>query len=691
LPSGGTDAVWNPGHGWVESEGRWHPATQRRRSKFLAFHSLVLHFFAIVGLLPALIGFGADLSEWHQVYPWPTAQNLWSVGSDGTNEVAVGFGGAVLVSPDTTNWVPLSVPLSSNFQAVTYEAGRWVAVGEGGSIITSENALDWVQRSSGTTEDFTSVVYGGDRFVAVGYYGLSAWSTNGLHWESTATSPWSMSLSSVTYGKGLFVAGGLGVIAISPDGSTWTPLSYSPAHDVNAVWYDGTQFLASETFGGVITSPDGTNWTFRSTLPTTFIYGFTKFQDRWLAAGGGLFVSRDLTNWTSVNTGAYGSGSEGGVYGAFASEGKLFVVGEFGNLLVSSDNTNFLQCHEGRPLSLGLVIRHRDEFMAFSRSGTALASKEGWKWVERPCGSPSFIPLDGFFDGSQSVVAGSWYWPYSGYSWNEIHTTVDGASWTSRPIASSGGLYGVTRSTNLYVAVGAKGAIHTSTNGTVWTSGTLPGAPTLLGIASDGQQFVAVGPPGSNFFSADGLEWIATNSGTQRGLVSAVYGSGRFVAVGARGAVVVSTNGTQWQAITAVTNRDFRRVIFGDGQFVAITDANVFSSLDGLSWTNRCNALASLNGIACGESGFLAAAGGSLYMSGREPLLLNRPLWEPSGVFHFGMFSKPGDICRIESSSNLVDWTSQQLVTNTFGVKSVALPTLGMKAFFRLVNDVPSP
>ena len=318
-----------------------------------------LRFSILALLFPAGSAKAIDWDHWNQIYPRPTSQGLRDVTSDGTNWVAVGTAGTVLVSPDATHWAQAVVapPVSISLNGVTAAAGRWVAVGGRGTILSSDNAANWINVSPATTtESFEAVAYGGDRFLAVGAYGLVASSTNGVDWKvEVAPNSFQPSLAGIAYGNGVFVAGGLGTLQTSYDGVTWTPQSFQPQHDIHAVWFDGARFIAGRIFGVVFTSTDGTNWVSPGGLSASYINKFTKLGNTWYAAAGNIYSSSDLTNWTFIDTGAYSSSSAGGISAASALNGTMVIVGEAGNVLNSRDGTNYVQLRAGRPLPLSHV------------------------------------------------------------------------------------------------------------------------------------------------------------------------------------------------------------------------------------------------------------------------------------------------------------------------------------------------
>ena len=623
-----------------------------------------------------------QMDLWHQAYPRPTDQNIWDIATDGTNWVAVGAGGAIVVSPDATNWAAVNpVPTYPILRAVLFAANRWVAVGSGGAIVTSTNAVDWVKCPSGTTETFYGVSYGNGRFLTVGSYGAIASSTNGIDWQlESIPNSFKPSLLGLAFGKGIFVTSGLGgVLQTSADGVSWAQ-TFSAGHDIHAVYFDGDLFLAGRYNGLVYASADGTNWTHTGGFSATYAYRFAEFNGTWFSAAGYLWQSTDLTNWTSVPTDAFSSSSSGGTYNVTAFGGTLLITGEEGNLLVSTDGTNFLQCRQGRPLPLASVVRHGNRLIVPSLSADrlVLTSEDGWNWTERPFGATANQSIS---DGQLVITVGT-----RGSS-DDISVSTNGIDWKPISLRSRSGLYGVTSTSLGYAAVGGGGVVYTSGDGTHWTSNAIPGAPALKGVAGGPTRIVAVGPPGTNYFSSDGAQWTAAPSSTTNQLLSVAFGAGRFVAAGARGTVARSDDGAAWQSTFLGSTLTIKRVIFANNQFVAATTGNTLTSPDGSSWTAETNAPSNLKDISCAQGAFAtlsASTYSTVNISGKVPLLLTGLTYGDDDLSRIRTSSGVGEVYALEASPDAKTWGNAILMTNALGYGSVAMPPLGPVGLFRM-------
>ncbi|MEM9237177.1 MAG: PKD domain-containing protein, partial [Verrucomicrobiota bacterium] len=115
------------------------------------------------------------------------------------------------------------------------------------------------------------------------------------------------------------------------------------------------------------------------------------------------------------------------------------------------------------------------------------------------------------------------------------------------------------------------------------------------GFASDGDRFVAVGYDwngsswfGMAHFSDDGRNWESAIVPATVELNDVAYGAGIFVAVGDDGTVLRSVDdGETWSLQSVPTVISLDAIAYGDGFFVVVADNSVFTSADGISWTDQ--------------------------------------------------------------------------------------------------------
>jgi hypothetical protein len=103
----------------------------------------------------------------------------------------VGDSGAIITSPDGTNWVAQNSMNTNTFNGIAFGNGRFVAVGDGFSLYSTDGT-NWFQALSAITNSMFWVAFGGDYFVAVGENGAIMTSSDGIHWTSdnSGTTNW---------------------------------------------------------------------------------------------------------------------------------------------------------------------------------------------------------------------------------------------------------------------------------------------------------------------------------------------------------------------------------------------------------------------------------------------------------------------------------------------------------------------
>ena len=203
-----------------------------------------------------------------------------------------------------------------------------------------------------------------------------------------------------------------------------------------------------------------------------------------------------------------------------------------------------------------------------------------------------------------------------------------------------GNLSGITYGKGMFVAVGHEpggivsgrgtNIILSSCAGTNWTiqrpGGDGLAGGTLKSVTFGDGWFVAVGDHDDVIFgpaqstiltSIDGLSWIDRSPQTNILLNGVTWGNGLFVAVGSEpnegfGKVLTSPDGSNWSAHDLEPANPWQNliaVIWGKGLFVAIGYDSVFTSSDGIRWTNEVrfgHGLGSFTDVTIGNNRFVA-------------------------------------------------------------------------------------
>jgi hypothetical protein len=194
-------------------------------------------------------------------------------------------------------------------------------------------------------------------------------------------------------------------------------------------------------------------------------------------------------------------------------------------------------------------------------------------------------------DGSWSDVTGS-------ATWSSVDT---GIATISNETGSAG----------LAETIGAGTTEITSAVGTIWGSTTLTVRPwkqedsgtnsALYDVVWSGTQFVAVGDGGVVLTSPDGTTWTQRVSGTSARLYGIAWSGAQFVATGS-GGIYTSPDGVSWteQLGFPASGLD---VVWSGTQFVVV-GGDIFTSPDGVNWTSQGSA--QLYSVAWSGSQFAA-------------------------------------------------------------------------------------
>jgi hypothetical protein len=286
------------------------------------------------------------------------------------------------------------------------------------------------------------------RFVAIQANPANvAWSTDGVAWTESTTKPSATTLGDVAYGNGVFViVGHNDKFAYSLDGGeNWTDATVSPQYagqNWSSVTYGNGMFVAvgPDSYKmHMAYSEDGINWSFQYT------YGsgpFTGFDINEISFGNGYFivsrensyrlwVSPNITTWTSYNWPEYNPSEESLGISSFASDG-----------------TNIIGISQSP-----IVIKYSPTTTSLSTSSIV---NKLWQGISY---------------GASRYVAVGQTTPNAAYS-------VDGGqSWSlvSAPLPDGGmmGWQDVAFGNNKFVALGYGGQIATSSNGVAWTEATV--------------------------------------------------------------------------------------------------------------------------------------------------------------------------------------------------------------------------
>lgn len=266
-----------------------------------------------------------------------------------------------------------------------------------------------------------------------------------------------------------------------------------------------------------------------------------------------------------------------------------------------------------RPLiasAQGTVLANSDASQVTLSVSVSGAGPFTYQWYRGQSGDLS-TPVSGAISATLTVAQTTAAEPYwvrvsNGVAQADSVTIPVGKWQVIDPMFGASPLYAVTYGGGKHVVVGA-GVAHSAT-GQEWQVGAIESGANLRTVVHDGMRFVAAGVGGQVFASSDGAVWTKlraadVNADTDLPRAAAV-GNGNVVFLGAS-QVLTSTDGSSWAWHAINANGEtivLRSIAFGAGRFVAVgaSSANfgspcVFSSLDGVNWTQATVPLTSPN------------------------------------------------------------------------------------------------
>ena len=252
--------------------------------------------------------------------------NLRAVATDGTDYVAVGDNGNVLVGgANTAVWTQVgNGTFSGAFRDVTYTSNSFTAVGDSGTIYTTANLLAGFT-AAGSNANVSTQLLGVATLAnasvqfAVGasgrmLYTSNAWSTLSNVSNASLTTN---TLNAVAYNGGTTIVVGAGgtVLRNASDAasnvSAWSAVTASAiasTKNLVDVTYTNGQFVAIAASGEVYVSTNGTSWAAGTASGLTSIAaiagGYNASTAVIVGADGGVVVGNPNSIWTPNAQGA---------------------------------------------------------------------------------------------------------------------------------------------------------------------------------------------------------------------------------------------------------------------------------------------------------------------------------------------------------------------------------------------------
>jgi hypothetical protein len=125
--------------------------------------------------------------------------------------------------------------------------------------------------------------------------------------------------------------------------------------------------------------------------------------------------------------------------------------------------------------------------------------------------------------------------------------------------------------------------------------------------------------------------------------------------------VVTSTDGTTWTHQSAFGGATVRGLAFGNDQFVAVGERNgagvIWSSADGLTWTEDSSAAAPLAAVAFGNGAFTAVGANGFVLQSSASTAARLSICKlPDGTIELGCRTEIGKQYSLQASADGRTW-----------------------------------
>jgi hypothetical protein len=463
--------------------------------------------------------------------------------------------------------------------------------------------------------------------------------------------------------------------------SAWLP----PMRHVGfaGVVFGNGKFVAAGSGLTILTSTDGTNWICRSDRITNSAVNINFATETYSFGGDTLTLA--FTDGPLPVDAIVPFRPRAVSFG----HGRFLIACDSGWILTSTDGEGWSVCPAVTSNRLRGVTFGVTNFVAVGDSGTMLSSPDGVHWSLRK--SPTDIPLCAVAYGQGVFVA-------VGYN-GTIVTSPDGVTWTLRSRKSDVKLGSIAFGNGMFLAGAVEGCLLTltSSDGLSWRSFPHAG-PRLTAVSCANGIFFATGDAGLLTSLQTDSRWGNTLGETpsSRRVDSVAYGNGIYVAAG--GGIHLSSDARSWCWQGLKASRLMQGYFIGRGLAVLGGPDGFLDSSDGVTWTKsdgrairgdvsgrilrtfRTNQRTNVV-VLCSDDG---VGWRRLAASAKDaPKVLPEPPTTPpvasvplapvapatnirlNGTnFSLNLAAHPGDVYRLQASTNLEQWVDLTILTN---------------------------
>lgn len=670
----------------------------------------------ILSLIVLLAPFEATSAlRWRWSNPAPHGNNIVDMACNNGLVIQVAERGQIYTSLDFDNWIPRDSHTTYNLQGVTFYGNRAIVTGENGAALYSDDGVNFVYTNLVTSDWLVAVAASSNLVVTVGDSAAIYTSLNGAWWkrqglpQNNTGGKW---LRGVAYGGGVFVTvGEAGYIASSTNGTNWTYRGTTAVtNDLNRVVWVNTPnslangfpspcFLAVGDGGRAIFSTNsGVAWSdlFRIQGASNDLYAVAGNDSTRLVAGdqearlGSLITN--VVVWPR-QTGPLPPAAPAWTYysALWETNGFYLMAGQSGGIVEGSPSTNGTYAWSTPFTSprdwLWQVTTVLGLYVAVGDHARIMTSQDGIDWTPEDFPFTNSVTSTGtvFFSvgGTTNLLIAAGNRGSLAVSPNTIYpvitTNLDGSTvtnqvsslgvvWYPMPAPTTNDLHAVGFYGNRYYLAGGNGTLLSSLNGTNWTSLSTPTTDYLSSMEIFPGGAVVVGDNGAILTSTDGNSWTKRTSGTTNWIYRVRYLLGKLLAVGENGVILTSSNGINWTLTPSGTTawlNDMEMVT--NTIYIVGTQGTVLASTNLTTWSSI--------GTITGKSLYGATSqNGQLVVVGIEGVILRSQVIpdltsvdfldfsRAAGVNVFSVAGQPDQQFTLDSSTNLVNWTTGPLL-----------------------------
>ncbi|MCE2734818.1 MAG: YCF48-related protein [Flammeovirgaceae bacterium] len=254
-----------------------------------------------------------------------------------------------------------------------------------------------------------------------GYSGLCRSTDGGQTWQKLPTPPFLSVINLVFVGNRIVVTSYDAIYYSDDHGNTWTKSVSAPTKLTRMHSHNGVLYAVSSSSAVYKSTDGGVNWSlinFGSVFSNSpvnaiaYVFGFASKGDTLFLANdfvGVIYTTNEGNTWTVPNNNLINSTQDFGSYGLKLNDNKLYLLSDFGSLLVSSDwaETWSVFSKEPIPSEFYDIVFAGNSSIVSQYGGIAVTNDNGNTWEYKNEGLPFSYPTPNYDGTAFSKVVGN--------------------------------------------------------------------------------------------------------------------------------------------------------------------------------------------------------------------------------------------------------------------------------------------